>query len=121
MIDPLSGASREEQIAHVIAQLRHAYANLLNRDDKPWTEDRRESFAVGLIAPQIVALELLTAAFPDGWKTLSDQLQQLHAEMDRSLYDWIDGTKVLESDDVRRWMDRLRAISSHPRVTPEQP
>lgn len=43
----------------VVAQLRHAYAQLKDGRAENWTQRRRMMFADGLIAPQIKRLEEL--------------------------------------------------------------
>jgi hypothetical protein len=50
--------TREQLVMEgVIAQLRHAYFNLIRPADRAWDVKQRRMFADGLIAPQIRTLE----------------------------------------------------------------
>jgi hypothetical protein len=50
--------TREQLVMEgVIAQLRHAYFNLIRPADRAWDVKQRQIFADGLIAPQIRTLE----------------------------------------------------------------
>jgi hypothetical protein len=59
-----SASSSEMRLAVVVAQLRNAYGQLIYEPhrDRTWDHRARKSFADGLIAPQIRALEELIAA-----------------------------------------------------------
>jgi hypothetical protein len=56
--------SASSRLTVIVAQLRHAYGQLIYEPhrDRAWDDHARKSFADGLIAPQIRALEKLIAA-----------------------------------------------------------
>jgi hypothetical protein len=61
MIDPSLPADLKARIEQVLAQLRHAYQQLVRHDER-WSRRGMQDFADGLIAPQIRKLEALLAS-----------------------------------------------------------
>lgn len=53
-------SENDRELAHALAQLRHAYENLV-RPGRAWEHAQRIEFADGLLAPQIRALEGVVA------------------------------------------------------------